>query len=313
MKKKIDSKITFQRKNSLISYLQILTLLLFATSLQFCKIDSTNSNLAILVVALLAGNSQTITSDPADSFIPGESPNRPILKELTVQTAYLNVGSGEQKIQVDVSFENNPPSPTLKVYLGRPSLMSLNGDGISVRNYMQEKLNPDSTLFPNRFSFFSPEITQRYKIIIVASNSFGKSSKEIISIPPTAPGGPCAGALNAPTTIGNCAEHCVQVDLNGNTMELTAKDTTAAVQDYFYLDLTTSTPSGGTGPTPFSYIEFGVEEPPIPVPTGTHSTPKKTLDTQTYDNACVVVSSYRVLDGLGGFSDHYLTQKIIVP
>ncbi|MBM9500272.1 hypothetical protein JWG44_08420 [Leptospira sp. 201903071] len=317
MKKKKYSKTLHHRKNLSVSCMRTLTIVVFVSLFQFCKAESSNSNFATLIVALLSGNTQTVNSGTGpenDSSNPGESPNRPILNDLTVQTNYLNVGDGEQRIQVDVSFQNTPPSPlTLKAYLGRPSLISLNADGVSVRNYMQEKLNPDSSLFPNRFTFFSPEITQRYKIIIIASNSFGKSSREIISTPPAAPGGPCSGAVNAPTTIGNCAEHCIQVDLNGNTLELTAKDTTTSVQDYFYLDLTTSTPSGGTGPIPFTFIELGLEDPPIPVPVGTHSTPKRILDAQNYDDACVGVSSFRTLDGAGGFSLNYIAKKIIVP
>ncbi|WP_156781781.1 hypothetical protein [Leptospira tipperaryensis] len=56
-----------------------------------------------------------------------------------------------------------------------------------------------------------------------------------------------------------------------------------------------------------------MEEPPIPVSIGSHSTTMQTFDTRTYNNACIVVSSYRVLDGVGGFSDNHIFKKIIVP
>ncbi|RHX95512.1 hypothetical protein DLM76_00510 [Leptospira yasudae] len=189
--------------------------------------------------------------------------------------------------------------------------MTLGSDGLTVSNFISEESSPNP-LFPDRFIFYSPETAQSYKIIVIASNTFGKSAKEINSVPPNPPNGPCFGAVAAPVTIGNCTGHCIQVTLNGNLLEFIAKDTTTSIQDYFYLDLTTSTPSGGNTPIPFTFIEHGLDGNPVPI--GSYSIAKQTLNTLTYTDACININSYRILDSTtGGFFDSFKTQKIIVP
>ncbi|TGL75094.1 hypothetical protein [Leptospira yasudae] len=295
-------------------------ILLLATS--FCKPPGGSEDLSALLISLAGGSSNKTTtknddvSDPENPN-PSQSPFRPILNDLAVQTAYVTGAGGDdrQRVTVTFSFQNVPPGPlTLKAYLGRPNVITLSADGTTVQNYIQERLNPDP-MFPNEFTFLSPETTQPYRIFVLASNSFGKSAKSILSTAPAPPAGPCANAVSAPTTIGNCAEHCIQVTTNGNLIEFRGSVTTVNAEEYLYMDLSSSTPSGGTGPFPFSYIElFSAGEPPVSIAPGTYTTELHSVNSDTYnENACIGISSYQVLDGAGGFKDSYLFKKVIIP
>ncbi|TGK24312.1 hypothetical protein EHQ05_15390 [Leptospira yasudae] len=294
-------------------------ILLVAAS--FCKPPGGSEDLSALLISLAGGSSNKIGTgvsgnDAGNPNQPG-SPFRPILNDLTVQTAYVTGAGGDdrQRVTVTFSFQNVPAEPlTLKAYLGRPNIIALSADGTTVQNYIQERFNPDP-MFPNEFTFLSPETTQPYRIFVLASNSFGKSAKSILSTAPTPPAGPCANAVSAPTTIGNCAEHCIQVTTNGNLIEFRGSVTTVNAEEYLYMDLSSSTPSGGTGPFPFSYIElFSAGEPPVSIAPGTYTTELHSVNSDTYnENACIGISSYQVLDGAGGFKDSYLFKKVIIP
>ncbi|MDV6236804.1 hypothetical protein CH379_014340 [Leptospira ellisii] len=240
---------------------------------------------------------------------PDPETSGPQLNDLASQTNYGISSSGDfQSIRITFLLNTVVAYPvTYKAYLGRPTLMQLNADGVSVSNYLQETSNtePGSS---NRFLFTTPETSQSYKVIVIAQSSFGNSSKEIITTPPTPPVGPCAGAVALPTTIGNCADHCIVATLNGNRIELVSRFANPAMMAYLYLDLTTSYASGGTGPTPFEYVEQ------FDAPAGVYEA-RSDFDRGTYPNACFDISSYGVKDDgtPGGFSDHYLFGKIIVP
>lgn len=310
----------YKKRKSVFKMKQVAALI-FLLSASFCKPTGGSDDLSALLISLAGGSSNKIGTgvngnDTGNPSQP-ESPFRPILNDLAVQTAYVTGAGGDdrQRVTVTFSFQNVPSGPlTLKAYLGRPNIIALSADGTTVQNYIQERLNPDP-MFPNEFTFLSPETTQPYRIFVLASNSFGKSSKSILSTAPTPPAGPCANAVSAPTTIGNCAEHCIQVTTNGNLIDFRGSVTTVNAEEYLYMDLTSSTPSGGTGPFPFSYIElFSAGEPPVSVAPGTYTTELHSVNSDTYnENACIGISSYQVSDGSGGFKDSYLFKKVIIP
>ncbi|RHX86092.1 hypothetical protein [Leptospira stimsonii] len=237
----------------------------------------------------------------------------PTLNELKVNTVYqTGFPEDSQKVEISFSFQQTPTKPySIKAYIGRPNFIELDADGTTVRNYIKA-IDP-SDFFPDRFIWTSPETSASYQIIVVTSNSFGKSTKKINSIAPTPPAGPCNGSIAAPTTIGNCAQHCIEVTMNGNSMEFVAKYTTTSVQDYLYLDFTTENSKGNTGPIPLTFVELGLEEPPVPISANTYSTIKKSFDTQAYTDACVNIASYTFLNSASGSSDSFVTKKITVP
>ncbi|EKO35834.1 putative lipoprotein [Leptospira santarosai str. CBC379] len=276
---------------------RILTFLLLQSVLS-CNTTSNEKDLSTILLALGVYTHQS---------------GSPILNPLITRTSYVNVdGQNKQNIYVDFSFRNVPAAPiTIRAYLGRPALMVLDSDGETVRNYLQE-MSPDS-FTANRFYHYSRELTQSYKIIVVAKNFFGKSSREITSTPSTPLANFCDSTVPSPVTVGNCADHCIQIATNATNLEFVASSTNTSVQDYLYLDFITFTPNGEIDSTPFAFIELGLEEPSVPVAVGTRTTTLRTLNIQTYEHACIEVSSYRVWDGAGGFSDSYVSGKIQVP
>ncbi|MCG6192321.1 hypothetical protein LFX25_03590 [Leptospira sp. FAT2] len=283
-------------------------LILFSLS---CNEKQSEEDIHSLLPAL-SGSTKAIdpTSEITGQGIP------PILNTPTIETALITVNSvNKQRIYANFTYQNNPTGTvSTRAYLGRPSVISLDADGETVHNSIQEMTLSANPFTPNQFQAHSPELTQSYKIIIVAKNSFGKSSKNILTTPPASQAGPCDDAVSAPVTIGNCNTHCIQVTKNGSFIELAASATLTTVQDYLYLDISTSSPYGGPGPTQFTYIERGIEEPPVPVAVGTYTPPmQQTINTTTYGHACVGVSSYHALDGVGGFTDANLYKKIRVP
>ncbi|TGK29517.1 hypothetical protein EHQ12_16985 [Leptospira gomenensis] len=241
---------------------------------------------------------------PPDS----EEPAGPLLNDLSSQSNYVIASPDPyQSIRITFSLNSSVAYPvSYKAYLGRPNLLQLNADGVSASNFIQQTstTEPGSS---NRFLFISPETSQRYKVIVIAQSIYGNSSKEIITTPPAIPGGPCAGAVALPVTLGNCAQHCVEATLNGTRIELVSRFNNPALMAYLYMDLTTSY-AGGAGPTPFQYVEQ------FDAPAGIYEA-RSDFDRNTYTNACFTLSSYQVNDDgtAGGFSDHYLNTTITVP
>ncbi|RHX84809.1 hypothetical protein DLM78_15320 [Leptospira stimsonii] len=319
MNETIQTVPIFQLQNSFTFKVRTILFFLVMSSAFFCKGESQNDDSTKAIGALLGGNDPSIFSES------------PVLNDLTVNTFITN---GNQRVfQIGFSFKNNPKSSvSSKAYIGHPEVMKLSADGISVKGYMKENLSPDP-LSPDRFTFILPSQTLSYKIIVIAVNPFGKTSKEIItsvSVPiaipnpgstpnPNNPIPPeCDGAIAAPATIGNCAQHCVQVTTIGTVFEFQAKGTTVSVNDYFYIDVGISRPSGvGIA---YNFLELGLDlensqgTTSVLVPAGTYFSPKITYDFLNYDTACVEVNSYRALDaGAGNFSDSFVSKKILLP
>ncbi|TGM57873.1 hypothetical protein [Leptospira adleri] len=307
----------FKPRKFLASNLRTVVFSFIVSLSLFCKEGTPNEDLTKTIGALLNGNDPSVTSDS------------PILNDLSVNT--FNTIGGDRVIQIGFSFKNKPNSTVAtKAYIGHPDIMKLSADGLTVKSFIKENLSPDSP-FPDRFTFIVSSQILSYKIIVISVNSFGKSTKEIIataSVPvanpgpapnPNNPNPPeCDGAVSAPTTIGNCSGHCIQVTKNGTVFEFTAKDTISSVKDYFYLGLGLSRPSGV--PILSNFLELGIDiennqgATIVLVPASTYSTPKITFDFQNYDTACIEINSYRAFDSdTEGYSDSFVSKKILLP
>lgn len=245
------------------------------------------------------------TSPPSPPTIP---PNSIALPPISYETKRSLIGGTEYQV-IRVKFQAGADLSSYKrldTYIGRPSIITLAADNYNVINYISATFF--DTSFQN-FLFLTPELNSSYKIIVVGSTVDAKGNRSIDTVPPAPPPSPCAGSVTAPTTIGNCATHCLVVDLVGNQMEYTAKTTVGSInEEYIYLDSTSSTVSGNNGPASFTYAEFF-----SPIGMGAYQTDPRSFDVTTYNNECVVLSSYFVQDGPGGFRDSYLTGKVTVP
>ncbi|RHX79700.1 hypothetical protein [Leptospira yasudae] len=177
-------------KKTVPVFLNMLVILLSMSFGLFCAEEAVKTDSFTDLFDLIGGNP---ISQPESKDV---SPL--ILNDLTVQTTDWSCTQGTQKIEVYFSFRNTPPAPTsVKGYLGRPGIMTLSTDGLTVDNFILQESTPNS-LFPDRFIFYSPETSQSYKIIVTAFNAFGKSTKEINSVPPN---DHCQGTVNTPVTI----------------------------------------------------------------------------------------------------------------
>jgi hypothetical protein len=239
----------------------------------------------------------------------GELPNeKPVLNALNVTTR-LDAEQEYQFVEVEYSFAEAPPEgTTVRAYLGRPGYMALLSDG-SVSGFIKEEFD---LIESGEFLFLSPELWASYAIIVVARSSSGFGAAQALSSPPPPPPSPCAGAVAAPATIGDCATHCIQVSQNGATMEMTASYTSAVAMDYVYVDLSTSTAGGASGPTATSYREEFAGTPGD-LPAGLYSPPMSSFNVNDFNDACVAVSSIYTVDAAGNFDIGYITGKIIVP
>ncbi|WP_338092363.1 hypothetical protein [Leptospira meyeri] len=245
------------------------------------------------------------TTPPNPPAIP---PNSITLPQISYENNRSLIGGTEYQV-IRVKFQAGADLSAYKkldAYIGRPSIISMAADNYNVINYISAASYNDSL---NYFLFLTPELNASYKIIVVGSTTDAKGNRSVDTSPPPPPPSPCAGSVNVPTTIGDCTNHCLVVDLVGNQMEFTAKGTiTTTTEEYLYLDADSMTPSGGTGPTNFSWKEFY-----SPIAAGEYETDKRSFDVTTYNNQCLVITSYFVKDGPGGFGDSYIAGKVNVP
>lgn len=251
-----------------------------------------------------------ITSTPPTApAIPPNAITLPNISYESVRSIFYSGGIPTEYQIIRVKFQAGSDLSAFKrldAYLGRPNIISLAADNYNVINYIKVSFYDE---YVGYFYFMTPEVNASYKIIVVGSTNDAKGNRSIDTVPPPPPASPCVGSVNAPTTIGNCATHCLVVDLVGNQMEYIAKTSVGTTtEEYLYLDSTSSTVSGGSGPASFAYIEHF-----SPIGIGAYQTDPRTFDVTTYNNACVVLSSYLVQEGPGGFRDTYLTTKVIVP
>lgn len=245
------------------------------------------------------------TTPPNPPAIP---PNSITLPTISYETKRSLIGGTEYQV-IRVKFEAGADLSAYKkldAYIGRPSIITMAADNYNVINYISAASYNDSL---NYFLFLTPELNSSYKIIVVGATTDAKGNRSVDTTPPPPPPSPCAGSVNVPTTIGDCTNHCLVVDLVGNQMEYTAKGTiTTTTEEYIYLDADSMTTSGGSGPTNFSWKEFF-----SPIAAGEYQTDKSSFDVTTYNNQCLVITSYFVKDGPGGFGDSYMSGKVNVP
>lgn len=246
---------------------------------------------------------------PTSGGLPHEIPEqRPVLNALNVMTR-LDAKQKNQFVEIEYSFAEAPPEGTeVRAYLGRPGYMALQTNG-SVSGFIKEEFD---LIESGEFLFLSPELWASYRVIVVARSSSGFGAAQALSSPPPPPPSPCAGAVAAPATIGDCATHCIQVSQNGAMMELTASYISAVTMDYVYVDLSTSTAGGAGGPTATSYREEFATAPGD-LPAGLYSPPMSSFNVNDFNDACVAVSSIYTVDAAGSFDMDYITGKIIVP
>ncbi len=264
-----------------------------------------NDSLASMIGVLGLGRSLTeppptvedppVTVGDGGTAGPGEPTNPPVLNDLIINTANTPQIDDPYGIMANfflknVTFQQPVHNQTvITAFIGRRN-MALESDGSVSHSFEHFTLKPSGTgTIQVVGSHFAQRSDTKLKVLVVAKNEFGTSSKEAN----VAHARFCAGVALAPTTIGDCNDYCVQGSLAGNTMELKAKYNLAQQSDYLYLDISSSSPLGtGLPISSLQFVEFGAEDPPIFPAAGQYEV-TSTFNTSTdTDYMCVEVDSF---------------------
>ncbi|TGM74021.1 hypothetical protein EHR01_10915 [Leptospira mtsangambouensis] len=229
----VNSLFYFIKKKSLIRmfYLTFFYFILFLFPLFInCAKEEKNSDKANTLGLLgLASGTQTSTNSDNDQpgggllppippvvgppANPGQPLNAPILNDPQIHVNNAPLADDQfgifGKILIDnISFQLPVHNQTtITAYIGKRNLR-LEPDGTVVNATNFKTLtpatpNPGGTIW---FSFIHRS-NLKQKLILVARNEFGSSAKEINF----SHNRDCFGAILAPTTIGDCNGHCIEV------------------------------------------------------------------------------------------------------
>ncbi|TGL52256.1 hypothetical protein EHQ55_04745 [Leptospira meyeri] len=304
-----------------VFYIVILYFCLFSSlTLVNCKEENSGPNNAIGLLGIPEGN-QTPTSSDANNeggvlppippvvglpATPGQPLNAPILN--LPQTHVDNTTVTEDpsgffgKIFIDhISFQLPVHNQTtITAYIGKRN-MKLEQDGTVVNATNFKTLipaNPNGGAFWFNFKFPSD---QKQKLILVARNEFGVSSKEIDFLHNRN----CIGAPLVPITIGDCNQHCFEITNIAGQMEFKSKFKHGELT-YIEFDFTGLSPKTAGHllvPNNFSYIWDDPAHPPLQpgitsVATG--------LNQEGKDSVCVLLqSNISMEDENGTFSTEF--------
>lgn len=242
---------------------------------------------------------------------PGQPLNAPILNQpqSKVENAPLSEDpSGfHGNILIDhISFQLPVHNQTtITAYIGKRN-MKLEQDGtvVNATNFKTlTPLNPNGGAFWFNFKFPSD---QKQKLILVARNEFGASSKEI----DFSHNRNCIGAPLVPITIGDCDQHCFEITNIAGNLEFRSKLKHGEIT-YIEFDFTGPSPKTGGHllvPNFFSYLWDDPAFPPLQpgitsVVTG--------LNQEGKESVCVLLqSNINMEDGNGNFNTEFFHSLI---
>ncbi|MCG6141621.1 hypothetical protein [Leptospira mtsangambouensis] len=242
---------------------------------------------------------------------PGQPLNAPILNH--PQTHINNATVSEDpsgfhgNILIDhISFQLPVHNQTtVTAYIGKRNMM-LEQDGtvVNATNFKTlTPLNPNGAAFWFNFKFPSD---RKQKLILVARNEFGASSKEI----DFSHNRNCIGAPLVPIIIGDCDQHCFEITNIAGNLEFKSKlkhgEITYLEFDFYGL----SPKTGGFLMTPgyFSYIWDDPAFPPLQAGVTSVAT---TLNQEGKDNICLEIQSNIAMeDGNGTLSIDFFHSRV---
>ncbi|MGV3664698.1 MAG: hypothetical protein ACO1NV_01100 [Leptospira bouyouniensis] len=241
---------------------------------------------------------------------PGQPLNAPILND--PQTQVNNAPQAEDqyglygKILIDqISFQLPVhDQTTITAYIGKRNLR-LEPDGTVVnatnfKTFTPANPNVGGTVW---FSFIHRS-NQKQKLILVARNEFGSSSKEINF----SHNRDCGGVALAPTIFGNCNDHCIEVTNVAGQWNFKTKYKHGPGITFANISLSGVSHSA----YPFGYDEFLYLWDPangLPLPDGIFSL-STTLNPIVNEYSCILLQSYVFIeDENGNYSIFYLEKS----
>lgn len=251
-----------------------------------CSQQSRDSDTQTTLLALLASRG-TPTSGIVSGGIPipsggpagpGEPLNAPDLNDLVVQTN--DFGPLQVTVRLDpITFQQPVHNQTTVTAFVGGRNMRLLPDQTVINSQQNWSLTVGQlgTSTPPAFSDVPGD--RKEKLLVVAKNEFGISSKEFPFSHPRR----CASALQIPGTAGDCGVGCLQSSATGSNMTLVSKKTVPE-GTYLYLEiLLWDLNAGSTLLTPITFSEVGDG---TTVTTAGQYEVAVTWDTSTYESIC---------------------------
>ncbi|MBM9545396.1 hypothetical protein JWG40_00075 [Leptospira sp. 201903074] len=245
--------------------------------------------------------------------LPGQPLNAPILND--PQTQINNAPVTEDQYGIygrilinNISFQQPVHNQTtITAYIGKRN-MKIEQDGTVVNATNYHTLTPAT---PNTggiiwFSFIHRSNIKQ-KLILVARNEFGSSSKEINF----SHNRDCIGAPLVPTVIGDCDDHCIETSNVAGELKFEAKYKHGDNLVYLQLDINGTSPRTGLNLLDFAEFYYSWDnplDPPLPQGVSSIST---NLNSYGRDYTCMDLQSFIVKDDeTGNFDTRYLTGRI---
>ncbi|EMY62403.1 hypothetical protein [Leptospira terpstrae] len=240
---------------------------------------------------------------------PGQPLNAPVLNNPQNQVSDAPLAQDQYgiygKILVNnISFQQPVHNQTtITAYLGRRNL-KLEPDGTVVnalefRTLTPGNPNPDGNLW---FSFLHRS-NEKYRLLLVARNEFGSSSKEINF----SHNRDCIGAPLAPATVGDCNDHCMEASIVGGQMEFRAKYKHPGDIENLALEIyavsVTAAPLGSNG----TYYQFNPTQPPLPPG---FQTVTMTISEYGKNHMCMELQSFVSFEDGIGFHDFSIFHRM---
>ncbi|TGK19627.1 hypothetical protein EHO98_10005 [Leptospira stimsonii] len=309
-----------------VCYTAILYLYLFVSLTLFnCKGEEKSSPSEIIGLLIAYGNQMPSISEGTNEgdgvlppippvvgppALPGQPQNAPILNLPQTQVGNALVVDDPHgfygRISIfQISFQQPVHNQTtITAYIGKRN-MKLEQDGtvVNATNFSTlTPANPNGGAFSFNFNFPSD---QKQKLILLARNEFGISSKEI----DFSHNRNCIGAPLLPNTIGDCDQHCFEIINIAGHLEFKSK-LKHDVLTYVELDFSGFFPLTGAHyliPNFFSYV---LEPGDLPLQPGVISV-ATVLNQEGYHASCLELqTNYVSEDENGNFNTDIFHRRV---
>ncbi|TGK01147.1 hypothetical protein EHQ53_14315 [Leptospira langatensis] len=247
---------------------------------------------AFVLGAVNSGKSGGPTTLPQNGTAgPGEPTNAPELDDIAITSVDVYDGPDKKAYFVPNSIHFLQPvhsGTVIAVFIGRQNLALLPDDTTVINSLESWTMTSGQLEKPNHFPLpvFGP-VDTKLKILVIAKNEFGISTKEI----QVAQSHFCTGAAVLPATIGDCNGHCIEASMSGNSLQLKAKqvlNSTEAV--YLYTDVSSESATSSSPMSPLGILELFNDDDSV-IASGNYEA-NTTLDIGTTDAMCTRANSF---------------------
>ncbi|TGK43459.1 hypothetical protein [Leptospira andrefontaineae] len=275
----------------------------------YCSEDAKSiAELTAAAKAVLDGVAAPVPVPPGNPAPPGQPENAPDLQDSTITSFDISNESelsfiglfSIQSIDFVLPVHDNT---TISAFIGGRS-MALTPENTVINSFSHWTVTAGQLAQPgaNPPALVGP-VDRKLKILIVARNEFGISSK----VKQLGQGHFCTGAAALPATVGNCNPVCGKASLNGDIVEFKSEFTVSVnTSTYLYTDVSAAQPISFSIPA----VPLGLFEKFDPIASGTYSA-TTSLNRNNFDYMCVEMATYSYVDD--PFQDYFVRGKVTIP